>query len=52
VIIVDEQHCILGLITQADLLAATARTLAENSLFEAESNNEHVKTETAGMLGP
>lgn len=52
VIIVDERHCILGLITQADLLAATARTLAENSLFEADSDNEHVKTEIAGMLGP
>jgi CBS domain-containing membrane protein len=32
VIIVDEQRCILGLITQTDLLAATARSLAGNAL--------------------
>jgi CBS domain-containing membrane protein len=32
VIIVDEQRCILGLITQTDLLAATARSLAGSSL--------------------
>ena len=52
VIIVDQRQCILGLITQTDLLAATARTLAENSFFEDAPAIEPSKTGTAAMFGP